>query len=216
MRRLPIYILLDTSKSMEGEPIESVKVGLETLTTTLRSDPHALETAHISIITFGSRARQVVPLTDILSFQPPDIRAWGSTPMGGALSLVADRIRDEVRKSTPDQKADWKPLVFLMTDGIPTDHLDSGVAELRKVKTGMVVACAAGPNADKDLLMRITENVVSLDTLDNASISAFFKWISASISATSQKVDLGKQDNKGDDGATLEDLPPPPPEINLH
>ena len=50
MRRLPVYLLLDTSGSMYGEPIEAVKNGVQTLISTLRSDPYALETAYISII----------------------------------------------------------------------------------------------------------------------------------------------------------------------
>ncbi len=62
MRRLPVYLLLDTSGSMYGEPIEAVKNGVQTLISTLRSDPYALETAYISIITFNSTAQQVSPL----------------------------------------------------------------------------------------------------------------------------------------------------------
>ena len=50
-RRLPVYLLIDTSGSMKGEPIESVKVGIETMLSTLRNDPYALETVNISIIT---------------------------------------------------------------------------------------------------------------------------------------------------------------------
>lgn len=48
-RRLPVYILIDTSGSMKGEPIESVKVGLSDMIASLRLDPYALETACISI-----------------------------------------------------------------------------------------------------------------------------------------------------------------------
>lgn len=66
MRRLPVYLLLDTSGSMYGEPIEAVKNGVQTLISTLRSDPYALETAYISIITFNSSAQQVTPLTGLL------------------------------------------------------------------------------------------------------------------------------------------------------
>ena len=57
MRRLPVYLLLDTSGSMYGEPIEAVKNGVQTLISTLRSDPYALETAYISIITKVSQVK---------------------------------------------------------------------------------------------------------------------------------------------------------------
>lgn len=79
MRRLPVYLLLDTSGSMYGEPIEAVKNGVQVLVSTLRQDPYALETAYLSIITFDSDARQVAPLTELASFQQPNLEANGGT-----------------------------------------------------------------------------------------------------------------------------------------
>lgn len=81
MRRLPIYLLLDTSSSMSGEPITAVQNGLDLLVSTLRQDPYALETAFLSVITFDTDARQVVPLTEITDFQTPNIQANGVTAL---------------------------------------------------------------------------------------------------------------------------------------
>ena len=69
-RRLPVYLLLDTSGSMSGEPIEQVKNGLQMLVASLRQDPYALETAWLSVITFSSGANVAVPLTELTAFQP--------------------------------------------------------------------------------------------------------------------------------------------------
>ena len=60
-----MYLLIDTSGSMKGEPIESVKVGIESMITTLRQDPYALETVNISIITYDKDARVLLPLTPL-------------------------------------------------------------------------------------------------------------------------------------------------------
>lgn len=210
MRKLPVYLLLDTSGSMYGEPIEAVKNGVQTLVAALRQDPYALETAYLSVITFDSSARQVVPLTELANFQMPNIQALGQTNMGEALKLLAQRVDAEVQKTTAEVKGDWKPIVFLMTDGTPTDDLNAGLQAFRSRRFGMIVACAAGANANVDSLRQITESIVSLDTADSSTISAFFKWVSASISTGSQKVEAS-----GKEVAGLQELPPPPPEINI-
>ncbi len=210
MRRLPVYLVLDTSYSMHGEPIEAVKNGVQLLVSTLRQDPYALETAFLSVITFDDSAHQIAPLTELPSFQPPVLKLNGTTALGDALRLLAERIEAEVVKTTAESKGDWKPLVFLMTDGGPTDDWKQGLAKLKQVRTGVVVACAAGQDADTSILKQITEVVVALDTADSKTISAFFKWVSASVSTGSQRVDQGQKEVSG-----LDDLPPPPPEVNV-
>lgn len=210
MRRLPVFFLIDESGSMMGEPIEAVRTGVQTMLSSLRQDPYALETAHVCIITFSDTARTVLPLTELVSAQAPEFKASGQTSMGAALKELAQAIERDVRKSTPEQKGDWKPLVFLLTDGSPTDSLDAGVEVIRKTKTGTFVACAAGPNADTTQLSKITESVVRLDTLDSNAVKAFFKWVSSSVSTSSQKIETGGLEVKG-----LNELPPPPPEVQL-
>lgn len=210
MRRLPVYLLLDTSGSMYGEPIESVKNGLETLLSSLRQDPYALETAFLSIIEFNSQVVQSVPLTDLMSFQSPDLTPSGTTSLGAALTLLANKVDEEVKTTTLEEKGDWRPLVFIFSDGGATDDLQKGINDLQLTKMGIVVACAAGNHAKHDELMKITENVVHLENADSNAISAFFEWVSASISTNSQKVESGESEV-----SELSELPPPPPEINL-
>ena len=210
MRKLPVYLVLDTSGSMSGEPIEAVKNGVQILVSALRQDPYALETAFLSVITFDGQAQQLVPLSELATFNPPNLQVGTTTSLGAGLKLLAERVDAEVTKTTADTKGDWKPMVFLMTDGLPTDDWQSGLAEFKKRKFGIVVACAAGTGADTTVLKQITENVVALDTADTASLRAFFKWVSASISTGSQKVESG-----GKEIAGLDELPPPPAEINV-
>ena len=209
MRRLPVYLLLDTSGSMMGEAIEATKNGLQLLVSNLRTDPYALETAYLSVITFGSEATQIVPLTELTAFQVPNLVASGQTALGKALSLAAQRIDVEVAKTTADAKGDWKPLVFIMTDGVPTDDWRAGLRDFQAAKPGLVVCCAAG-GGETSVLKEISEVVVALDTADSATMKAFFKWVSASISTSSKKVDSGQEEVKG-----AGDLPPPPSEINV-
>jgi len=205
-----VYLLLDVSGSMTGEPIEAVRNGVQMLISALRGEPQALETAFLSVITFESIAKQVVPLTDLISFQEPQLQAGGATALGEALELLADKLDAEVLRGTAEQKGDWKPLVFIMTDGQPTDDWNTGAQKLKK-KKATVVACAAGFDADTSTLKQITEIVVELKSASSNDIAAFFKWVTQSVSQGSQKVQSG-----GDVDATgLDALPPPPPEINV-
>lgn len=213
MRRLPVYLLLDVSYSMIGEALEAVKVGVQTLVTALRQDPHALETVYLSVITFGGEAKQLVPLTELPLFNAPQLEANGATPLGEAMRKTADCIQAEVKQTTSSSKGDWKPMIFIMTDGLPTDDWEQQLERFKSIKAGTVVACAAGGGADVEVLKRLTPNVVTLDTADAQSISAYFKWVSASVTATSIRLDKGGQDSG--DGFGGGQLPPPPPEINL-
>lgn len=207
-RRLPIYLILDCSGSMGGEPIEAVRQGVKALLSDLRGDPTALETAFLSVITFDSGARQVSPLTELMLFTEPNLDASGSTALGEALKLLEQALDKEVRKSTATQKGDWRPLVFIMTDGQPTDNWQDAADRIKSKKLGNIIACAAGSTAATEPLKRITEVVVKLDNLQPDTLKQFFKWVSDSIKLTSASIAQVATD------AAIA-LPPPPPQIQI-
>lgn len=202
LRRLPVYLLLDCSGSMHGEPIESVRQGLHLIQSDLQSNPQAIETVWLSVITFDSTAKQIVPLTPIDQFTAPTIEATGTTSLGRALNMLLDCIDKEVRKTTAEVKGDFKPLVFIMTDGVPTDSWEDAANKVMKRRLGKVIACAAGAGADETNLKKITEDVVKLTNNTPGALGAYFEWVTASISATSSSVAV--------QGDAPVNLPPPP------
>ncbi len=206
IRRLPVYLLLDCSSSMTGQPIEQVRQGLRALLDDLSSDPMAIETVYLSVITFHRTAQQVNPLTELMRFKEPLIEASGTTALGSALRLLMDCLEKEVRKNTAVQKGDWKPLVFLMTDGMPTDAWESAADQVKKQKSANIIAFAAGLNADVANLKHITDIVLKSDELSPGTLKAFFQWMSQSILQTGKSVQVMELPI---------DLPPPPRQIQI-
>lgn len=208
-RRLPVYLLLDTSGSMRGEPIQALKVGVQSLVATLRQDPHALESVHLSILSFDAKARVLCPLTSLEDFQQPLIECpqSGPTMTGAALELLCDCVDREVKRNTVDSKGDWRPIAFLMTDGSPSDTAlyETMIAEVQKRPFASVIACAAGPKAKLDPLKKLTPHLYNLETMDGHSFAGLFQWVSSTVS----------NGNRSMGAASSLSLPPPPAEIQV-
>lgn len=187
-RRLPVYLVLDTSGSMSGEPIEQVSAGVRAVVDDLRSDPQALETAVLSVITFSCSAQQVCPLTELLTFQPPVLDADGSTNLAEALNVLQQSMNRDLIKGSMTKKGDYRPLIFIFTDGRPDAGWEPGADSLKRQKVANIIACAAGPDADPQMLKRLTETVIKIDSMQPAALKQFFKFVSSTIKITSQSV----------------------------
>jgi uncharacterized protein YegL len=162
-RRLPIYILVDCSSSMVGDPIESVNVGFRSLQSNLMDDPSAIETVYLSVITFASTAQQIIPMTEVSLFAPPDLTAGGKRCFGAALKLLIECTGREVRRSSPDTEGDWKPIIFMLTDGEPTDPWQEYADILKRNPPGDIIAFACGGAANPTVLRSITNTVLIMN-----------------------------------------------------
>lgn len=207
-RRLPVYLLIDTSGSMNGEPIAAVNHGLQSLIATLRQEPFALESVHLSVLTFDREVSEVMPLTPLARVEVPQLTppSSGPTLLGKALAVLMEKLDRNLIRNSATEKGDWKPLLFVMTDGKPSDTaLYREMSErLKSYRLGAMVVCVAGQEARMEQLRLLTNDIYPLATMDGASFTQFFQWVSRSIAQGIES------------GASIQDsLPPPPQEMNL-
>lgn len=190
MRRLPIYFLVDVSESMVGTPIEHVQDGMATIIKELRTDPYALETAYVSVIAFAGKAKMLSPLTELYKFYPPKFPIGGGTSLGNALSFLMDELDASLVKTTMEVKGDWKPIIFLFTDGNPTDNTDVAFTRWNSKyrKSCNLVVVSLGDNVNTQMMGKISDHVLKLTETNAESYKAFFKWVTASIKTTSVSV----------------------------
>ena len=194
MRRLPVFFVLDCSESMLGSNLENVEEGLRKVAQVLRSDPYALETVYISVIAFAGVAKVISPLLDLVSFYPPKLPVGGGTNLGSALHTLMKEIDQSVVKRTQDQKGDWQPIVYLFTDGKPTDDVNSAIAKWNtnfKHKATMI-AVGFGQFADLTVLNQLTNNTFIFEESHEEDFKKFVDWVSSSLVVQSKSI--GKTD----------------------
>ena len=191
MRRLPIYFLIDISESMVGDQIQQVEEGMANIIKAIKTDPHAIETVWISIIVFAGQAKTLVPLQEVVSFYPPKFPIGGGTSLSKGLGHLMFELRKNIVKTTLDQKGDWKPIVFLFTDGVPTDDTKSAITEWRQSwgRTANMVAVSFGDETNTQLLGELTDNVLHFKNSNEEDYKKFFKWVTDSIKTSSISVE---------------------------
>jgi uncharacterized protein YegL len=191
MRRLPIYFLIDISESMVGEPIRQVEEGLATIIKNLKTDPYAIETVYISVIGFAGKSKTIVPLQEIINFYPPKLPIGSGTSLSKGLKHLMQELQDNIIKTTFEQKGDWKPIVFLFTDGVPTDDAQSAINDWNqkwKLASNMI-AISFGDGTDTNVLSQLTEHVLLFKNTNADAYKQFFKWVTDSIKTSSISVE---------------------------
>ena len=118
--RCPCVLLLDTSGSMSGAPIQQLNQGLAALQSSLAEDEVALLRVDLAIITFGP-VQLAQDFVNAGQFTPPTLRAGGDTPLGGAVQLALDQLEARKQIYRNNGLTYYRPWIFLMTDGQPTD-----------------------------------------------------------------------------------------------
>lgn len=193
--RCPCVLVLDVSGSMSGEPIRALNEGLATLQATLREDPIARSRVELAIVTFGPvRIAQDFVVAD--EFVAQQLHVDGSTPMGEALIAALDLVETRKQAYRDNDVNYYRPWVWLMTDGAPTDKIDAAqerAADAERQGRASIYGIGVGDDADMTTLARLSPGRPPL-RLKGLAFQEMFRWLSKSQSQRSRSSNTSEVD----------------------
>jgi uncharacterized protein YegL len=217
--RCPVVLVLDTSGSMNGEPIKELNESLRMFSEAIRNDRLASLRVEVALVTFGgkvraldvrgaglSQAKDIVPynprglavrqaakeipfdarqaFVTVDQFQPPLLEAGGETPMGEAVQRALALLRDRKEVYKQNGLDYFRPWMFVITDGKPTDKGWEQAADQVKqeeVRRGVIFYAVGVEKADMKVLSRFSEARPPLK-LKGLAFGDLFMWLSKSLS----------------------------------
>lgn len=183
--RCPCALILDTSGSMSNEPIKELNAGLLALRDDLNNDNIAKKRVEIAVVEFNSTVRVVQDFVQAANFQPPTLKASGTTDIVGGINQALDLIQRRKNKYKSSGVPFYRPWAFLITDGKVTGYEQVAQRIREDEKNKRVAFFAVGVNsADEECLRNIS--VREHKMLNSLKFRELFLWLSASMKNVAQ------------------------------
>lgn len=184
--RCPSVLILDVSGSMSGAPIAELNAGLQTYRDELAADSLAAKRVEVAVITFGGTVDLVSDFCTASSFSAPTLTARGDTPMGAAITQALDLLTQRKDQYRANGIAFYRPWIFLITDGGPTDQWQPAALRVREgeAKKSFAFFSVGVQGARMDILSQISSREPL--KLDGLRFRDLFQWLSNSQQSVSK------------------------------
>ncbi|MBQ8123447.1 MAG: VWA domain-containing protein [Ruminococcus sp.] len=186
-KSLVIFFLIDTSGSMKGKKMGELNTVMEELIPEIRKVGEADTEVKVAVLTFSTDVRWMysnpIPIEE---FEWARLRASGVTSLGAALKELNARMSRNGFLNSPSLS--FAPVIFLMTDGYPSDDYKAGLKELQAnswYKFGLKAALGIGSEANDNVLAEFTG---SADTVVHAYSGGQLAQMIKIIAVTSSQI----------------------------
>lgn len=184
--RCACMVVLDTSASMEGAPIDQLNRGFRDFIASLQKDEVAACSVDIGVITAGGSVSEVLPFTTVISLDSfQHFSANGGTPLGSAVNLALTKLEARKQEYQAAGVAYYQPWLVVISDGEPTDSWQAAasLSQSQSAQRKLVVMPIGVAGANLDTLSQFSSRPAK--ALDGLKFSEFFEWLSASLSRVS-------------------------------
>jgi uncharacterized protein YegL len=184
--RVASILVLDVSGSMLGTPVSQLNEGIRAYKNELAGDSLASKRVEVCIITFGGQVAVLNDFTTADNFIPPELQAEGDTPMGRAISMAVEKVAERKAEYRSNGVMYYRPWIFLITDGAPTDEWRSAAQRVREGESKKEFSFwAIGvEGADMGILRQISVREPLM--LRGMQFKELFKWLSNSQQSVSR------------------------------
>lgn len=184
--RCPCILLLDTSGSMQGSPIDELNQGLKTFKEELCGDQLSAKRVEPAIVTFGGDVTIQTGFTTALNFEPPTLETRGNTPMGAAIIQAIEMLRQRKDEYRQNGILFYRPWIFLITDGAPTDAWQEAANQVKEGENNkaFMFFSVAVEDADLSVLSKISKREPL--KLKGLQFRTLFQWLSNSMKSISR------------------------------
>ncbi|MBR8832595.1 MAG: VWA domain-containing protein [Stigonema ocellatum SAG 48.90 = DSM 106950] len=185
--RVPVILLLDTSGSMSGQPIQELNRGIAAFKEAVLKDTQASLSVDVAIVTIGSAVQLIQDFVTVDNFTPPTLEASGQTPMGAGIEYALNLLEDRKETYKANGIQYYRPWVFLITDGAPTDDWGSAAQRARENEANRRLSffAVAVQGADINTLQQIAPSERPPILLNGLDFRSLFVWLSTSMKRVS-------------------------------